>query len=114
MNQPTSIDRLIVISVSAETLNRLREQLVKNHFYFTQIESSGGILQKESISLLVGISRNRADELMKLIRKSCKRRRTFIPARVETSLMAGTALMIEAEVGGALIYTLDVERFEQF
>jgi uncharacterized protein YaaQ len=114
MNKPKTIDRLLVISLSIETLVLLREQLVQNHFYFTQIESSGGIIQKDSASLLVGIAKNREEELIRLIRKTCKRRKTFVPARVESSLMTVTPLMIEAEAGGALIYTLDVELFEQF
>jgi len=114
MNAHETINQLYVISVSVETLNQLREQLVKEHFYFTQIESSGGIIQKESISLLVGIPQSRAEALLRLIRKCCKRRKTFIPARVETTLMSGAPLMIETEVGGALIYALEVEQFEQF
>lgn len=114
MNDSASIDQLFVLSVSTETLMRLREQLVKRNFVFTQIESSGGIIQKESVCLLVGISSGRADELMKIIRKSCKRHRTFIPARMETSLISGAPMMLEVEVGGALVYVLEVERFEQF
>lgn len=108
------VDKIYVVSVSGETVSMLREQLVHNNFYFTQIESSGGIIQKESVSLLIGIDQRRANELLQLIQKVCKRRRTYIPARTETVVLQTHPLMIEAEVGGALVYTLDVERFEQF
>lgn len=109
-----TVDKIYIVSVSGETVPILREQLVRKNFYFTQIESSGGIIQKESVSLLIGIDHRRAGELLQLIRKVCKRRRTYVPARTETVVMQTHPLMIEAEVGGALIYTLDVERFEQF
>ena len=114
MNTQPAIDKLLVISVSGETFTLLRELLIRERFYFTQIESSGGIIQKESASLLVGIPSNRAGELGKLIQKTCKRHKIYVPARVEGALLAGTPLMIEAEAGGALVYTLDVEHFEQF
>lgn len=109
-----TVDKIYVVSVSGETVSPLREQLVANDFYFTQIESNGGIIQKESVSLLIGIDQERAGELLRLIQKVCKRRRTYVPARTETVVLQTHPLMIEAEVGGALIYTLDVERFEQF
>ena len=108
------IDKIYVVSVSGETVSSLREQLVKKGFYFTQIESSGGIIQKESVSLLIGINQARTGELQQLIRKVCKRKRTYVPARTETVVMQTHPLMIEAEIGGALVYSLDVERFEQF
>ena len=109
-----TVNKIYVVSVSGETVSALREQLVQNGFYFTQIESSGGIIQKESVSLLIGIDQARAEELLRLIQTVCKRRRTYIPARTETVVLQTHPLMIEAEVGGALVYTLDVERFEQF
>jgi uncharacterized protein YaaQ len=114
MDSHKTINKIYVISVSGETVSALREQLVKNGFYFTQIESSGGIIQKESVSLLIGIDQGRADELLRLVQKACKRRRTYVPARTETVILQTHPLMIEAEIGGALVYTLDVERFEQF
>lgn len=108
------VDKMYVVSVSGETVATLREHLVQNNFYFTQIESSGGIIQKESVSLLIGIDQARSNELLQLLQKVCKRRRTYIPARTETVVLQTHPLMIEAEIGGALVYTLDVERFEQF
>jgi uncharacterized protein YaaQ len=114
MAEPKVVDKIYVVSVSGETAASLREQLVKNGFYFTQIESSGGIIQKDSVSLLIGINQARAAELQQLIQKVCKRRRTYVPARTETVVLQTHPLMIEAEVGGALVYSLDVERFEQF
>jgi len=114
MNTHPRINKLLVVSVFGETLAALREQLVKSRFYFTQIESSGGIIQKETASLLIGIPDSREEELMRLIRKKCKRRKTFVPARMEAAIMPGMPVMLEGEAGGALVYTLDVEHFEQF
>jgi uncharacterized protein YaaQ len=114
MTENKVVDKIYVVSVSGETVSSLREQLVQNGFYFTQIESSGGIIQKESVSLLIGINQARMGELQQLIQRVCKRRRTYVPARTETVVLQTHPLMIEAELGGALVYSLDVERFEQF
>jgi len=108
------IDLLVIVIVASEQISELTQELIKGKFYFTRIDSSGGILDRATISLLVGINRIRLDPLMGIIQTCCHTRVKFIPARVEAPLMQGQPLMIEAEVGGATVYAVEVERFEQF
>ncbi len=110
----TLINELFIVVVDGEQLVELTRQLVQGGFYFTQVDSTGGFLQRSTACLLIGINNARHDPLLKIIRDCCHVRRTFIPARVENPLLQGQPLMIEAEVGGATIYIVDVERFEQF
>lgn len=107
------VNLLVFVIVSSEQINDLIQELIKSGFYFTRIDSHGGILEKSTVSLLIGISKKRFDLLMDIIHQSCHTTVKFIPARVEAPLMQGQPLMIEAEVGGATVYTVDVERFEQ-
>ena len=107
------VNLLVIVIVASEQINELTQELIKGSFYFTRIDSSGGLLEKSTVSLLIGINQNRLEPLLALIRKMCHTRLKFIPARVEAPLMQGQPLMIEAEVGGASIYVVDVERFEQ-
>lgn len=109
-----SIDRLLLVMVSSDTINELTQALVAKQLYFTRIESSGGFLRKESTSLVIGIANNRYQELLEIIRTVCQRKRIFVPARIETPIAQQHPLMIEAETGGAVFFAFKVERFEQF
>jgi len=111
---PAPIDYLIIVTVTGEQLGELTQRLVEGKFYFTHIESSGGIIQKATANLLIGIAHERREALMDIFQKCCQRRRTYIPARMEPASYQSHPVMIEAEIGGADIYTFEIERFEQF
>lgn len=108
------IDQLFFVIVSSDQTGELTDKLVKNRFYFTRIDSSGGFLEQATVSLLVGIHHDRSEQLLQLIRTCCHTRRMYIPARVEPPMIQSQPVMIEAEVGGATVFTFDVELFEQF
>lgn len=114
MTTEGSIDTLFVVVVASDQSGELADRLVKNRFYFTRIDSSGGFLEQATVSLLVGIHHDRQDKLLELIRTTCHTRRMYIPARVEPPMIQSQPVMIEAEVGGATIFIFAVERFEQF
>jgi uncharacterized protein YaaQ len=110
----TPINELFVVVAAGEQAGDLTHHLVQGGFYFTLVDSSGGFLQNSTQCLLIGINDARHEALFKLIRDCCHTRRTYIPARVENPIMQGQPLMIEAEIGGATIFVLEVERFEQY
>lgn len=111
-HQPTN--RLAILIVSGRQAMDLMQQLTENGFYFTQIDSSGGMIQEPSLSLLIGLNDSRLETLLRLVRKYCKPQKQYVPTQIHIQPGFTTALpMIEARVGGALIYILEVERFEQ-
>jgi uncharacterized protein YaaQ len=114
METPASINLLAIIILEKEQFGELTRKLVANHFYFTEMDSSGAFLQRATSTLLVGINASRYDELVNLVQKCCKRRRIYIPANMEPTLLQSNPLMVEAEVGGASIFAIEIERFEKF
>ena len=76
------IDQLFFVIVSSDQTGELTDKLVKNRFYFTRIDSSGGFLEQATVSLLVGIHHDRSEQLLQLIRTCCHTLRMYIPARV--------------------------------
>jgi uncharacterized protein YaaQ len=113
MIAPGEIDLLMIVSVVEDQAGELSQQLVQNGFYFTRVDSKGGLLELSTVSLLIGIPSTRREKLMQIVRSCCSTRRTFIPARAESPLLQGQPLMIEAEVGGAVVSILEVDHFEQ-
>jgi uncharacterized protein YaaQ len=107
------IDQLFLITVMGEQAAELSQRLTQDGFHITEITSSGGLLQETQVFYLVGFSRARQAHLLHHIRECCRRQRRYIPAHLEGSASLFHAAIIEAEVGGAVVFALDVERFEQ-
>jgi len=113
MAPPNIVDQLVIVVVSGAQAGTLMDWLTHNGFYFTQIDSSGDVLYESTISLLIGLDQARQPRLLEYIRECCPTHRQFIPAHAEAPMLEIQPTMIEAEMGGATIYTLDVEHFEQ-
>lgn len=109
----TGIDQLVIIIVSSAQAGTLMDKLGHLDFHFTKVDSSGGFLQEATLCLFVGLHHERRKALVELIRQHCHRRKIYIPAHMDVTQIQGQPLMIEAETGGATVFTLNVERFEQ-
>ena len=107
------VNQLVITTVSGAQASALVDRLTRDGFYVTQVNTSGGILYEATVSLLIGLDQARLPRLLEYLREYCRTRRRFIPAHVEAPLLEIQPVMIEAEVGGATVYVLDVERFEQ-
>ncbi len=109
------VDRLVVIILASEQVGELSNRLVKKGYRLTLVNTSSGFMQAGSTCLLVGINHGREDDLIGLIGSVCRTHRQFIPAGGTFSLPGGLPpLMIEAEVGSAYVFTLEVEQYEFF
>ncbi|NLE45931.1 MAG: hypothetical protein GX620_14515 [Chloroflexi bacterium] len=113
MNPDSSIDQLVLVTVSGSQADAFTDKINRAGLYVTQIDSSGGILNEATVSMLIGLSKRQLPMLLDILHECCRTRRRFIPVHVEAPLLEIQPAVIEAEVGGALIYVLDVERFEQ-
>ncbi len=107
------IDQLVILVLSGYQSEELMHNLVGQRFYFTKIDSSGGMLNEPAVCLLIGLNHVRLPGLVEIVERCCQPFTQYIPTQLHTQSGYPSMSMIEAQVGGALIYTLDVERFEQ-
>ena len=112
MTSYESVNQLVVVTVTGEQVGDLTRRLTQDGFHVTQVDQ-GGLFQEIPVSLLIGLDRADFSRLLAHVRECCRTRKRFIPAQSEMPWLEGVGMMIEAEVGGAMIYALDVERFEQ-
>ncbi len=113
MTEPSQINQLIMIVVAGSQAGELTQQLTQNGFYYTKVDSSGGIIQEPLLCLFIGLDKERLATLMSIVRHCCKPYRQYIPTTLPTQPGPILPPMIEAQIGGATIYSMDVERFEQ-
>ena len=116
MCENCKIDTLVILYLTNEQIDELTKKLNQQRFYFTLIASSGEFFNYPNSSLIIGISKDRLDDLKTLIQQCCQRRTTHIATQthVESYPHHGAPVIVEAEVGGATLHTMAVEHFEQF
>jgi uncharacterized protein YaaQ len=107
------VDQLVIATVAGSQAGELVDRLTRGGYYVTRIDSSGGILYESTVTLIIGLDSALLPGLLEHVRECCPTHRRYIPAHAEAQLLEAHPVMIEAEVGGATVYALTVERFEQ-
>lgn len=108
--------KLIVAVVQDQVANRLSKELVANNFRATKLATTGGFLKSGNTTFLIGTEDNQVEKALQIIKENCGSREQLI---VPTSPMGGNAdsyvpYPIKVEVGGATVFVLPVEQFQQF
>ena len=114
-NEQSDPTKLCVLVVSDTDANRLMEQMVKDGFSATKIGSTGGFLRRGSVTILSGVTEEGVGRLTELVGEVCHARKEFVPVQTLPFLGDGgfTSEPVEVRVGGAIIFVLDIERFER-
>ena len=107
------IDLLVLIIVSQSHSKKLMANLNKQHFYFTVIDSTSSLFHEPTVCLLMGLNHTRMDSLQQLVEKYCQPYRKLIPVQMRGIADFGPIPVIESIEGGATLYGMPVEHFEQ-
>jgi len=110
----TTVNQIVFVVVSERQAEDLLQAMVKERFYFTKIDSSGMVFQEPNLCLLIGLNNTRLNTLLELVKQYCQPFQEYVPVQFNLPTGMPPLSMIEARAGGALVYVLDVERFEQF
>jgi uncharacterized protein YaaQ len=107
--------KLVVAIVQDEDTPALTDALVAAGYRFTKISTTGSFLRTGNTSLLIGVDEDEVPGVMAVLRRTC-RRRTQVAVPYSPALEPGLLYMpenFEVEVGGAVVFIIDVARFER-
>jgi uncharacterized protein YaaQ len=107
--------KLVVAIVQDEDLDALTEALIGAGHRFTKVSTTGSFLRTGNSSLLIGIDDGQVDSVIEILKRTC-RRRTQVAVPYSPALEPGLLYLpenIEVEVGGAIVFVLNVNRFER-
>src|ERR687894_1203878 len=107
--------KLIIAIVQDEDTPALTDALVAAGHRFTKVSTTGSFLRTGNSSFLVGVEDGVVPAVMGVLRRTC-RRRTQIAVPYSPALEPGLLYMpenFEVEVGGAVVFVIDVARFER-
>lgn len=101
--------KLIISIVSKEDATHVSSALTKSGFYMTRLATTGSLLKKGNVTFLLGTDDHQVDEAMKIIEMTAKKR-----VEVEENIHElYDGLKVLPNTGGAIIFVVDVDRFEK-
>jgi len=109
-----SVQKLLIVIAAAEDADRLLVKMMEADYPVTKISSTGGFLRRGNATLLSGVGADAVDTVLDMIRAECQPRAEYVPVQAlpfPGSLPPGQPLQVRA--GGAIVFVVDVERFEK-
>ncbi len=107
--------KLVIIIASDPDAERLTKALISQGYPATKIGSTGGFLRRGNATILSGVEAEEVDQVLAMVRAECHARSEYVPAQALPLFGEGAALTepVEVRVGGAIVFVVDVERFEK-
>lgn len=107
--------KLVIIIAADSDADRLMKRLIEQGFPATKVSSTGGFLHRGSATILSGVEENEVDEVVAMVRAECHARTEYMPVQTLPFLGESSPLSepLEVRVGGAIVFVVNVERFEK-
>ena len=114
-NGPETPSKLCMMVVADTDADHLMERLVEREFPATKVGSTGGFLRRGNVTIFSGVTDERVDELLAVVDEVCRARKEFVPVQTLPFLGDGSfsAEPVEVRVGGAIVFVLEISRFER-
>lgn len=77
------------------------------------LASTGGFLGRRNATLLIGLPEGQAERVLNALQGSCRQRIEYLAIPLEGSPLP-LPTPVPVTVGGATVFTLPVEKFEEF
>jgi uncharacterized protein YaaQ len=104
--------KIVLAVVEDDDAMMLMDALIEQDFGATKLASTGGFLLRGNTTMLVGIQNGQVDQVIDIIRRTCKRRKKLLP-HTSVEIPTSVTLPIEIDSGGAIVFVLDVSSFQR-
>jgi uncharacterized protein YaaQ len=112
-NSQSKRDELLIAVVQGQDANIAIEMLIDEGFGVTRLPSVGGFLGRKSATLMIGVNSEKEALAIEILNQHCRKRVAFIAVPMENSPLPMPA-PTPVTIGGASIFSLEVENFEEF
>ena len=99
--------------VSGDDSNAVSAALTKARFSVTKLATTGGFLMSGNTTFLIGVDDDKVSEVIDIIAKHSKKRKQMVPSAGMMDVGMYSAFPVEVTVGGAIVFVMNVERFEK-
>lgn len=108
--------KLIVSIINSDDARGLTDALMQRGYQSTTISTTGGFLRQGNATILIGTEDAKVDEVLDIIRRNCHTRSQYVNP-LPPIMESGELYMpspIEVQVGGAVVFVVNVDRAERF
>ncbi|MBR6552721.1 MAG: cyclic-di-AMP receptor [Clostridia bacterium] len=107
--------KLLIAIVNNEDSAVVSSALTKEGFSVTKLSTTGGFLMVGNTTFLIGAEDDKVQKAKETIKEHCKRRTQAAPSTqaLGSGLREGD-LGAEVAVGGAIVFSLDVESVDKY
>ena len=108
--------KMVIAIVQDQDSGILSDKLMEHNFRATKLSTTGGFLRAGNTKFMCGVNDDRVDFLLNLIKDTCGNREQMV---APVTPMGGNAdsyvpFPVEVEVGGATVFVLPVEHYNQY
>jgi uncharacterized protein YaaQ len=107
-----SIRLLMLAVVQEQDLDAATHALEPFGAPVVYLASAGGFLGRHNATVLIGLPDGRAEEVLAALRESCRQRVEYLTLPLEGSPLP-MPTPVPVTVGGATVFALPVERYEE-
>jgi uncharacterized protein YaaQ len=107
--------KLVLAIVQEKDSGRLIDALTEDGIQATVLASTGGFLREGNATILTGVEDRQVNLVLATIQRVCQRREQFVspmPPVVEP-VDSYVTYPVKVEIGGAIVFVLDVDRMER-
>ena len=107
--------KMLIIIVEDDDAFTVIDELNEKGFSVTKLASTGGFLRSGKTTLLCGVDEDRITDLIEIVKQKCKVRKQVASSHSMILAASDTHIPypIEISVGGATIFSLNIEEFIQ-
>lgn len=107
--------KLVIAVVQGKDAEGLMGALRQGNYRATQINSSGGFLRENNVTIMTGVNDAQVPDVFRLIRENCYTRTQYVNPLLPI-MEPGEFYMpspVEVQVGGATVFVLPIVRYER-
>lgn len=104
--------KLVIVVIEDDDAPVLIKNLAAHGYRSTKLASTGGFLLQGNTTLLVGVDKEQVESVLAVIRETCKRRKKIVP-HATAEIPTTVNLPIEIEVGGAIVFVVNIVEFHR-
>jgi uncharacterized protein YaaQ len=104
---------LLIVVIQGQDADMAIQSLQEEGFGVTRLPSVGGFLGRKNATLMIGVEAKDADRTIELLNNTCRQRVAFIAVPMENAPLPMPA-PTPITIGGANVFSIEVEHFEEF
>jgi len=105
------VKTIVVAVVQEQDQDSATRAIEALHLPVVHLSSAGGFLGRRNTTLLVGLPDGREEQALKALEESCRQRIEYLTLPLKVRLFHATPVPVT--VGGATVFALPVEHFEE-